>query len=103
MISYRLEFDAHNQYLSVAIKHGLLGLLIFIAMFIYFIKLAVSSNDFIYFSLTLVLLIGFFTEDIMESNKGIFYFAFFNTLFGYQILYARTKKIAAKSDQQDIL
>lgn len=89
MVSYTLEFNAHNQYLSTLIKHGAIGLLFFLAAFGYYLYLAISGKNFYYTSFLLLLLIGFFTENILDMNKGIFFFAFFNTLFGYQILAQR--------------
>lgn len=84
--SYVSSFNAHNQYLSIAIKHGIIGLLIFILAFAYYFKLAVTNKSYIY----LVFLIGvcsfFLTENVLDANKGIFFFAFFNSLFGYQFL-----------------
>ncbi|MEI6020440.1 MAG: O-antigen ligase family protein, partial [Bacteroidota bacterium] len=85
-ISYILEFNAHNQYLSILIKHGIIGLLILLLSLLYYLKLAVQSRDFMYLSFLLLIGIGFFTENILDANKGIFFFAVFNTFFGYKCL-----------------
>jgi O-antigen ligase len=85
-ISYLEEFNAHNQYLSYLIKNGIAGLCIFLFAFYYYSVLAIKRHDFIYFSFLLLLLIGFYTENILDSNKGIIFFAFFNTIFGYNAL-----------------
>jgi O-antigen ligase len=89
MVSYHLEFNAHNQYLSTLIKHGIIGLLVFMSAFFYYLYLGVRAKDFIYTSFVILLLVGFFTENILDMNKGIFFFAFFNTLFGYNALFER--------------
>jgi O-antigen ligase len=86
LVSYTLEFNAHNQYLSTLIKHGAVGLFFFLAAFGYYLFLGISGRDFQYVSFLILLLIGFLTENILDMNKGIFFFAFFNTFFGYQIL-----------------
>ncbi|MES2131314.1 MAG: O-antigen ligase family protein [Bacteroidota bacterium] len=85
-ISYLEEFNAHNQYLSYLLKNGIIGLLIFLSIFIYFVYLAFKGRDYIYISFLFLLLIGFLTENILDANKGILFFAFFNTFFGYNIL-----------------
>lgn len=85
-VSYYSSFNAHNQYLSYLLKNGILGLVIFLGAFIYYFKLAVKSKNFMYISLLLLMLIGFFTENILDANKGIFFFAFFNTFLGYTAL-----------------
>lgn len=85
-ISYLEEFNAHNQYLSYLIKNGIVGLMIFLAAFAMYMYYAIKRKDFLYTSFLLLLLIGFYTENILDANKGIFFFAFFNTVFGYQAL-----------------
>lgn len=89
MISYSEEFNTHNQYLAILLKNGMIGLLLFLLMMIYFFRLAIRSKDFIYFSFLILFFLGLITENMLDTNKGIFFFAFFNTLFGYQILMAR--------------
>ena len=90
-VSYNLEFNAHNQYISTLIKHGIIGLIIFLFAFAYYLYLGIRHGNFIYTSFTILLLIGFLTENILDMNKGIFLFAFFNTLLGYKILHEKRK------------
>lgn len=85
-ISYLMEFNAHNQYLSILLKHGIIGLLIFLIAFFYYFSIAIKKRDFMYLSFLLLFTIGFLTENLLDANKGIFYFALFNCLFAYQYL-----------------
>ena len=82
-ISYLENFNAHNQYLSYLIKSGVIGFSLFLFSFIFYSYLAIKDKNFIYLSFLILLLVGFLTENILDSNKGIVFFAFFNTLFGY--------------------
>jgi len=91
-ISYLESFNAHNQYISYLIKNGILGFCVFLIAFIYYLFLAIKHRDFLYLSFLLLLLIGFYTENILDANKGIIFFAFFNTCFGYNILMNRSPK-----------
>lgn len=91
-ISYAEEFNTHNQYLSILIKHGVVGLLIFLGMLAYFFRLAIESKNFLYLSFLILMSIGFLTENIIDANKGIFFFAYFNTLLGYQIINENKQK-----------
>jgi O-antigen ligase len=88
-ISYLENFNAHNQYLSYLLKNGIVGLLIFIFAFVYYFWLAIKSKSYVYVSFLILLLIGFLTENILDANKGIFFFAFFNTFLGYYALNQR--------------
>lgn len=91
-VSYKEEFNTHNQYLSILIKNGIFGLIAFLLMMVYFFRIALLSKNFIYTSFLILLSIGFFTENIIDANKGIFFFAFFNTLLGYTCLYDPKQK-----------
>ncbi len=88
-ISYTENFNAHNQYLSYLIKNGIIGFVIFVAAFGYFVFLALRARDFVYLAFLILLLFGFYTENILDANKGIFFFAFFNTFLGYVCLRER--------------
>jgi O-antigen ligase len=86
MISFTEEFNTHNQYLAFGLRSGIIGLLIFCIALGYYFKLAFQAKHFLYIAFLIVLGINFFTENVIDSNKGIFYFAFFNTLLGYYSL-----------------
>lgn len=92
-VSYREEFNTHNQYLAILIKNGIIGLIVFLSMMLYFFRLAIRSKNFMYTSFLILIAIGFITENIIDANKGIFFFAFFNTLLGYQIINEKKKKL----------
>lgn len=85
-ISYLNNYNVHNQYLSILIKHGVLGLTLFLFAFYYYFKISFRSKHFMYFVFLFGICFAFITENVLDSNKGIFFFALFNTLFGYTIL-----------------
>jgi O-antigen ligase len=85
-ISYLENFNAHNQYLSYLIKNGIMGLFVFLLAFYYYLRLSLRARDFYYLSFLTLLLIGFYTENILDANKGIVFFALFNSAFGYNCL-----------------
>lgn len=75
--------NAHNTYLSMLLKHGIVGLLVFLILMLSYSYLAIKGRDFIYIAFLLVLWIGFYTENILDTNKGILFFAVLNTLLAY--------------------
>src|SRR5690606_1950632 len=89
-ISYIEGFNIHNQYLSILIKHGIIGFLFFSFVFGYYVWVGVKSKNVVYLFFLGVLFLAFMTENILDSNKGIFYFAFFNTVLGY---YSNIKRL----------
>jgi O-antigen ligase len=80
------NYDSHNQYLAFAIKAGVPGLIFFVLSVVYAIYLAIKSRSLIYLSFIVLFAIACITENVLESNKGIFFFAFFNTLFATRAL-----------------
>lgn len=97
MLSYSEAFNTHNQYLAILIKNGIVGLIAFLLMLSYFFSISIKAKDFLYFSFLTILSIGFFTENIIDANKGIFFFAFFNTLLGYNCLNTLKQKKLVKA------
>lgn len=72
---------AHNQYLSIAIGMGLIGLLWFlITLFYPMYKLGMQFN-YLYLAFFIIALVSFFTEDTLETQAGVTFFAFFNSFF----------------------
>ncbi len=72
---------AHNQYLSIAVGMGLIGLLWFlITLFYPMFKLGMQFN-YLYLAFFIISLTSFLTEDTLETQAGVTFFAFFNSFF----------------------
>lgn len=81
--SYLHELNAHNQYLSFLIKTGLIGLIVFLfTIGSGFIK-AWHNKDHIFAGFLILISIVSFSENILDVNKGIFFYAFFFSFFIY--------------------
>lgn len=74
------NFDAHNQYLGFMIRSGLFGLCAYLILLAYSLYAAIRKRNYIHICLLLILAITSLTENVLDSNKGIVFFAFFNTL-----------------------
>jgi O-antigen ligase len=80
-ISYLHELNAHNEYLSMALKTGAWGLFVFLmTLFITFLA-AFQNRDVLFASFWAIVCIVSFSENILDVNKGIFFYSFFLTLF----------------------
>lgn len=91
--SYLNSLNIHNQYLSMVIKTGAVGLLVLLFVLFSGFRSAVQSRDGLFFSFLLIIAIVCFSENIMDGNKGIFFFAFFFSLFWIK---KKEKKITQK-------
>lgn len=75
---YRLR--AHNQYITILATFGLIGIFIFgWFLFCPMIKTK-ANNSFLYLSFFLIIIISMLTEDTLDTQIGITFYAFFNTL-----------------------
>jgi O-antigen ligase len=79
--SYLNELNVHNQYLSFLIKTGAIGLFIFLYMLYKGFRAAVRCKDIFFCSFLVIVAVVSFSENILDANKGIFFYSFFFSLF----------------------
>ena len=75
------QLRAHNQYITFAVAFGILGLLVFGFSLIYPIIKQKMFNNYFYLSFLCIILLSMLSEDTLETQIGITFFAFFNTIF----------------------
>jgi len=86
--SYLKSLNAHNQFLGFLINSGVIGLLVYIGTLCWGFWKAIKRKDLVLLSFMLLILAVSFSEDILDVNKGIFFYAFF---FSFFILSKRKK------------
>ena len=79
---------AHNQYLSIALAFGFLGLAYFLFALFYPAWRERKSGDFMFWIFMGIFLISMLTEDTLETPAGSSFFALFYCLF----LFSATRK-----------
>jgi O-antigen ligase len=80
-VSYLNELNTHNEYLSFMLKAGLTGLLLYLYVLATGFVNALTRKDALYFSFLIIIVTVSFSENILDANKGIFYFSFFFSFF----------------------
>ena len=73
----------HNQYMVFAVGIGVVGLIFWVWIF-YFPFLKLEWNREIYFYFLVIISISFLTDNTLERQAGVMFFAFFNSLFLFQ-------------------
>lgn len=81
------QLRSHNQYLSTFIALGLIGIIIFLFTLISPLQFAIKNNNYLYVVFASIALLSFFSEDTLETQDGVFFFAFFNSF----LLFTKTK------------
>ena len=69
-------YNAHNQFLEVALSSGMVGASIFLFVFVYLLRLTYLSNNMAAFYVILYTALCFLTESYLERQKGVHFFAF---------------------------
>lgn len=72
---------SHNQYLAFAVAFGIVGLLWFLITLIYPLLKVKNGSSYLYITFFIIAIISFFTEDTLETQAGVTFFAFLNSFF----------------------
>jgi len=75
------RWRAHNQYLSIFVAFGLFGFIVFLFALFYPPLKNKGFSDNRYLAFFIIIIISMLTEDTLETQAGVTFFAFFNTLF----------------------
>lgn len=79
-ISYINEFNTHNQYLAFLLKTGMIGLLLFLFILYFGYANALQGKDVLLLAFMILITVVSFSENVLELNKGIFFYGFFFSL-----------------------
>lgn len=75
---------SHNQFLAIAIAFGLSGAILFLFGIIYPALKSGILRNFLFLSFFIIAILSFLTEDTLETQAGVTFFAFFYALFVFK-------------------
>lgn len=75
------QLRSHNQYLSTTIAIGIVGLLGFLFFIFYPVPTAFRERNYFYLICLCIALLSFVSEDTLETQDGVFFFAFLTNFF----------------------
>jgi O-antigen ligase len=79
--AYDHKFNAHNQYFQTFIGLGIVGFLVLIVLtFGYLIK-GIVKKHFLLFLFSLLIVLNFFVESMLQTSAGVLFFTFFFCLY----------------------
>jgi O-antigen ligase len=79
-----LGYNAHNQYIEMLLELGIPGLFYLFFLLGTGFHTALTTKNYLYFFFLLLFAFACLTESMLESQKGILFFNFFNSLFRFQ-------------------
>ncbi|MDA3942521.1 MAG: O-antigen ligase family protein [Bacteroidetes bacterium] len=81
VLKEKWQWRSHNQYLSILIGFGVFGLVWFLVMLLFPYCYNRNYRHFLYTIFLAIFLISMLTEDTIENQAGVTFFAFFNAFF----------------------
>lgn len=85
------KYNSHNQYLSIWLGTGVVGVVVFTFILGYNFVRAWYFNDLLFLTILVFFALNFLTENLLERQAGVVLFSFLINLFGYNN-FNRTKK-----------
>lgn len=79
-LEQQYRHKAHNQYLSITVGFGIVGLILFLVMLLYPYCSSKQRRTYLYTLFLVILLLSMLPEDTIETQAGVTWFAFFNSL-----------------------
>jgi len=79
--SYLNKLNTHSEYLSFLLKSGIIGLVIYLATLVFGFRAAFRKNDVIFFTFMLLIAAVSLSENLLDVDKGIIFYAFFFAFF----------------------
>lgn len=79
--SFLNNLNVHNQFLSFLIKSGIIGLLVYLGTLAYGYRKALVGNNLQFLCFMLLITFVSTSEDYLDVDKGIFFYAFFFSFF----------------------
>lgn len=74
------RLNAHNEFYQVFVSIGLIGFIIFCMQLFWPFSVSVKNKTSVYTSFLLIVVLNFLTESMLESEAGVLFYAFFNSV-----------------------
>ncbi len=95
--AFEKRLNAHNEYYQVLLALGLIGFILFLANVLFPLFFAFKTSNMVYILFLLIILVNFFTESMLETQAGVIFYAFFNSLLCFSSAYLNPKSANPKS------
>jgi O-antigen ligase len=75
------RFNAHNQFLQTFIGMGIFGLALLLLLTVGQVVSGIMNRNFLLFLFSLVIVLNFLVESMLQTSAGVLFFSFFYCLF----------------------
>lgn len=88
-VLYERQLDAHNEYLSSLLRHGVIGVGLFLFNLVYAVWLGFRGRNMLYIVFTIMVAIHAIAASILYGQTSLVIFALFNSLLAKETLISR--------------
>ncbi len=88
------KYNLHNGFLEATVQLGLVGGLLLVTSLFFPLFMSLKHNNYLYALFLFTLIVSLVTESMLDRQKGIFFYAFFNAFlcFQYSNRWSRNEK-----------
>lgn len=79
--AYKHRFNAHNQFFQTFIGLGIIGFCVLLLMTFGSLFKALKRKHFLLFIFSLIIILNFMVESMLQTSAGVLFFVFFSCLF----------------------
>ncbi len=79
-VMHKDQLNSHNEYINVWLNTGLIGIILFLLSLLVPFRLTFLKANLFYMAFIILMMISFLTENVLERQKGIVFYSFFNSL-----------------------
>jgi O-antigen ligase len=76
-----IRYDAHNEYLSSLVRHGVVGLVVLVFSLFWTLNQALKRRDQLYACFMIIIVVSALAESILRGEGELIFFTFFNSFF----------------------
>lgn len=91
--AYEHKLNAHNEFYQVFVTLGLIGFVVFCMQLFLPLIVSIKQKNLIYTFFILIIILNFLPESMLESEGGVMFYAFFNSLLCFSFLQKQTNTI----------
>jgi O-antigen ligase len=78
---YKAQLNAHNQYLTLMMRHGLLGLFVIIINIVFPLWIYMKNRNVEAFLFICLIAVFFLTENVLGRAQGVIFFSLFHSIY----------------------
>ncbi len=75
------NYNSHSYFLHILLSGGVIALVFLLYMLFFFWRTATRNGAYLYICFMLIIILGMLFENTLSRSHGVFFFAFFNSLF----------------------